>query len=380
MAFVYRPKGRPKYFLRFKHPRTGQWVTKAGYADKAATKQLAARLEREAAQELEGIAPPAHARAPLAEHVTAFVAHLAAKGGTAKHAATRRAHVTVAAAGCRWSALGQLDGSALELWLAGRRRDDTEARAAGQTLKVPRFGARTSNHYLRSLKHFARWCVRTGRLPADPFAHVQAVNADADRRHERRALDQGEFAALLVATKTGPPRNKLTGVQRAVLYLTAAHTGLRARELASLTRASFDLDADPPTWTIAARSEKARRGDRLPLHPEAAAELRRYTRRVMPGAPLWPGPWAEQCAAAKMLKHDLAAAGIPYRTAEGVFDFHSLRVQFITNLARAGVSLQAAQRLARHCDPRLTASVYTRLGRADLAGELGKVPGVRPAE
>lgn len=46
--------------------------------------------------------------------------------------------------------------------------------------------------------------------------------------------------------------------------------------------------------------------------------------------------------------------------------FHSLRVSFVTDLVRAVVALQTAQRLARHSEPRLTASVYTNLGDSDL--------------
>ena len=44
------------------------------------------------------------------------------------------------------------------------------------------------------------------------------------------------------------------------------------------------------------------------------------------------------------------------------------------DLARAGVSLQAAQKLARHSDPRLTANTYTSLSTDDLAAELARVP------
>ena len=67
----------------------------------------------------------------------------------------------------------------------------------------------------------------------------------------------------------------------------------------------------------------------------------------MAGAKLWPGTWADDSAT--MLRHDLAAAGIPYEdTAGRVFDFHALRHQFISNLAAAGVHPKEAQTLARH--------------------------------
>jgi integrase len=365
--FVFKPAGRKKFYYRFRHPLTGKLVTRAGYTDRDATVQLGARKEREAARELEGIRPSEHLRTPVLEHVTAFVDHLAAKGDSAKHGQMRAAHVKAVVLGLGWTTLAQLNGTAVEKLLA-------EWRAGGG-----RFGSRTSNHYLRSLKHWSRWLVRDGRLAADPFAHVQGVNADADPRHVRRVLDAPEFARLLAATRASTRTYAtLTGPQRAVLYLTAGRTGLRANELASMTPASFDLGADPPVWSITAAADKAGRGDLLPLFPELAAELRAYLPGVPAGTPLWPGPWATTFQAAKMLRGDLAEAGIPYRTDDGVYDFHAFRATFITDMARAGVPLQAAQRLARHCDPRLTSSIYTRLGRTDLAGELNKMVTLLP--
>ena len=56
------------------------------------------------------------------------------------------------------------------------------------------------------------------------------------------------------------------------------------------------------------------------------------------------------------------------------FDFHALRGQFITELGRQGVSLQEAQKLARHSDPRLTANHYTHLSVHDLSRSVGKLP------
>jgi integrase len=44
-----------------------------------------------------------------------------------------------------------------------------------------------------------------------------------------------------------------------------------------------------------------------------------------------------------------------------VFDFHALRHQFITNLARAGVAAQVAQTLARHSTITLTMDRYSHV-------------------
>jgi site-specific recombinase XerD len=78
-----------------------------------------------------------------------------------------------------------------------------------------------------------------------------------------------------------------------------------------------------------------------------------------------------------MLRADLAAADppIPYRDAQGrVLDFHSLRVSYATNLARAGVPLAVAQRLLDHSSPAITSKFYTILETEDLAAEVRKLP------
>ncbi len=66
---------------------------------------------------------------------------------------------------------------------------------------------------------------------------------------------------------------------------------------------------------------------------------------------------------------------LTYQDADGAFaDFHANRHTFITNLARAGVPLTTAQTLARHSDPKLTASVYTHLQIHDHAGAIESLP------
>jgi hypothetical protein len=78
-----------------------------------------------------------------------------------------------------------------------------------------------------------------------------------------------------------------------------------------------------------------------------------------------------------MLRHDLDAAEIPYRDGAGkVFDFHALRHQFISMLARSGVHPKTAQELARHSTITLTMDHYTHVGIRDLSAALTSVPGL----
>ena len=66
---------------------------------------------------------------------------------------------------------------------------------------------------------------------------------------------------------------------------------------------------------------------------------------------------------------------IPYKDTRGkVCDFHSLRVTFITRLARAGVTPVVAKTLARHSTITLTMDVYTDIAECDERAALAMLP------
>lgn len=225
----------------------------------------------------------------------------------------------------------------------------------------------------------------------------------------------------MAAAKSGESYRGLSGADRALLYIVAANTGLRARELISLTADSFDLDADQPTVTVEAAYSKHRRRDVLPVRADLVVLLRpvvsdlnskaadaaqnrtvhkhdsrvKSSGEIASAARLWPGTWADR--AAEMLAADLAAARqtwidevkdegderaerinsdyLAYTDDTGrVFDFHALRHQFISNLARGGASPKEAQALARHSTITLTMDRYTHLGIVDLSAALDRLP------
>ena len=65
-------------------------------------------------------------------------------------------------------------------------------------------------------------------------------------------------------------------------------------------------------------------------------------------------------------RRDLAAAGIPYVDASGLFfDFHALRCETATLADAAGVSPRVVQKLMRHSTLELTGR-YTRPGLSTL--------------
>lgn len=102
--------------------------------------------------------------------------------------------------------------------------------------------------------------------------------------------------------------------------------------------------------------------------------LRGYLRDRPPTRPVWPGRWCE--TAAEMIRADLKQAGIPYRNEQReVFDFPSLRRQFVAGLVQGQVHPKVAQLLARHSTIQMTMDVYAELREGnELATAIEAVP------
>lgn len=254
------------------------------------------------------------------------------------------------------------------------------------TKKKP-IAAQTSNFYLQASKQFCRWMVRDRRATESPLAHLEALNVKAHPQRERRAFTSDELRKLIDTTWNGPDRRGrnihsasawfMTGKERAVLYMLAVETGLRANELRSLTRSSFDLESEVPTVTVQAAYTKRRRKDVQPIKPETAELLPLVMYGRSANEQLFTMPRREDLVRV-MFKPDLEAAGIAYKDETGrVADFHALRHTFITNLAQAGVHPKTAQALARHSTITLTMDRYTHALQEDQTRALDVLPSLR---
>jgi integrase len=75
--------------------------------------------------------------------------------------------------------------------------------------------------------------------------------------------------------------------------------------------------------------------------------------------------------------HDLAAAGVPYRNADGKYaDFHALRHTFITRAWTTGTTPDVVRALARHSDINLTLrdTHRTQAAQADAIQKMPSLP------
>jgi integrase len=274
--------------------------------------------------------------------------------------------------------VGRIIGS-----LKADRIVDLTSHEVSRTLKTlrtesRRFSPQTSNHYLTSCKSFTGWCVRRGFVEIDPLRDAEPVECESRRTFTRRALTPEELTALLAATRTNVVHQcPMTGLDRAALYLTAAYTGFRVAELGALVRSSFSLRGDQPTISLPGKATKNKQPAIQPIPTDVAAELRAWLASVPADQPIWPGYAWRTGKVVRVLRLDLAAAKIEPKTDAGVMDFHAFRTFYITQLARSGVPIQHAQRLARHASPETTTKHYTRLGISDLAEQIAKLPALK---
>ena len=316
-------------------------------------------------------------RRPLTEHVAAYIAHCRHAGQSPHHVGQKETQLEAMIAGSKATRLAELTADALELHLSA--------------LKDRKLAARSVNFARQIAVAFYGWCVKTGRAESNPLRVVPKQDEARDRRRVRRPLTDDEMTRLLaVARERG----------RDAWYLAAALAGLRKGDLQRLTWG--DVNFAESTVTI--RHGKAKRTDTIPMHPQLAEALRRRLAAfpALPSARVWSDTVGDVTRLKDFLRAGIArrvdvvdAEGKPVKVGTGkrervktrivveddegrVIDLHALRTTLGTQLARAGVTPQVAQRIMRHSDYRTTLKHYTVLGLTDTAAAMDRLPSVAP--
>jgi integrase len=362
-----------------------------GFTDKQASIQLGIKLEEDARKIRLGLMEdisPQHS-ANLTDLIEDYLRHLEQRDVSRTQTDNLRVRLSKTIVACKFQIPKEIEAQPIEDYLAKRRKQG--------------LGKQTSNHYRQAMHQFCRWLIKRSILKTNPIADIPKLNADTDRRHDRRPLSIEEFQRLIAAAESGKRVEAIPGVDRAMMYVLSAWTGYRRGEISSLTLDSFDLDASPPTVTVQATYSKRRRKDVQVLHPEVVERLKVWLSKRRPMHQRWLFPLTKQTCGldrrtSKMMKADLKNARIQwikeatteeekkarmesdflsYQNSAGQFaDFHANRHTFITNLAKAGVSPKVTQLLARHSDIRLTMNVYTHSDIAEKAEAVGRLPGL----
>ena len=208
-----------------------------------------------------------------------------------------------------------------------------------------------------------------------------------------------EEVAWLIDVAAGRtlPEHCLSGTDRAMVYRLALGTGFRAKELRSLTPASFDLDGEPPTVRVQAACSKRRRTDTQPIRRDLAELLRDWlsgrpvnellfsrlpgdtARMLRADLLLARGEWIKAATSDKEREARGKTDFLCYENAAGeVADFHSTRHTYVSGIVASGASVKTAQELARHSNPSLTIGRYSHTRLHDLQGALDALPKPSP--
>lgn len=253
---------------------------------------------------------------------------------------------------------------------------------------------RTANLHASTLGALLAWAEEAERVAKNPLRRVRKLPETADhQRYRRRAMTEAEIARFLDAARQDDERCQhlanfegWTRVPQVPLWRAMLETGARWSELRQA--AWGDLDFGEAVLVLRASNTKSRRQREIPIGIElleTLRELRQLHARVhgrvpgggdgiflSPEGSRWGRPTNNPM---RIFARVLAAAGIPKLDDRGdKLDLHAMRVTANTRLARLGVEVSTRQRLLGHSDPRLTATTYTRLGIADLAAAVRRLP------
>jgi integrase len=355
-----------------------------GCREKATAEQFLRQREREAERVRAGVLTHDEVHRaermaePIGKHIDAYLATLA---GSKMHRQNTGSYLRTMAEQCGWTCLDDMRRADLETWLAAESKS-----VDGK----PKRSARSRNAYQTALVSFCNWCVGSARVMGEnPFTRMAKASLEADPRRTRRALTFDEMRRLLEAARNAPerppsrqdpkagakprrPEIRLTGPERAELYVILVGTGLRVGELAKLYVRDIRLDTKVPGIDLPAKVGKnKKRNVFLPLHSDLVELLRPRVEGRKPTDPVFNVP----SSLIKRFDADCKRAGIPKRDdRDKTVDIHSLRKTFNTWLAGAGVAPRIAQELMRHEDIDLTMGVYTDTGLFDLSAAVETLP------
>jgi integrase len=315
---------------------------------------------------------------PISEHLQDWRTHLVASGVSGKQADLlyARCERVFSEAGFKYlpdmvssKVLNTIDRLAKLL--------KTKAPKTGEITLVKtdkRVSSNTKLHHVRAVKQFSKWLKSDGRTSSNPLDALAIRGAVVENK--RRSLTEAEIVYLLGYTATAGDLQGLSGRERSLIYRVAIETGLRASEIASLNRTSFDFDG--LSVKVKAEHTKNKKAALLPVKATTMAMVRDFLKVKTPTAAAFGLKVSE---AARMIQADMADARqqwiaavkdypaehrrraesdfLAIKTDKGKIDFHSLRHSFGTMLAAAGVHPRTAMELMRHSKIELTMGIYT---------------------
>jgi site-specific recombinase XerD len=231
----------------------------------------------------------------------------------------------------------------------------SEVRRYVAHLTTRRYARRSIARKVASLRRYATWAVRTGRMPADPTVGVQIGGIDG---RLPRVLDHRELGALLDPAGDADEPEWRRRRDDAVLELLYG-SGLRVSELCSLDVG----DADPrrETVTVMGKGSKERRVPMSTVAREALGAwlaVRHDVMDVAAGAALFGNERGRRLTPRDVRRVIDRRSPVPTHP-------HALRHTFATHLLDGGADLRSVQELLGHADV-ATTQRYTHVSRERL--------------
>ncbi len=352
MASMFKRGGEGPWIIRWRDASGQLRERSLGRADKATARLVKNDIEQRLVLQDQGLVDPRreHFRGqnakPIQGHVDAYLRHLELKRGERRVADARR-HLRRAIAATSAVRLTDLTLEAVENALALMKNDGSGPDGKGKA-------ARTINHHAASVRAFLNWCVKENRLESNPLRHLDELDVDSDRRRERRPLSVEEVERLFTVAE---PRG------RKLWYMLAYYAGLRLGDLKRLRWKQVDVGGR----VLQIPNGKAKRNDRVPLHPRLQAALERERPQdCLPSAAVFRTHPTNETRI-----KDFKRAGIPLIDGQDrVADLHSLRSSLATHLARKGVPAQVLKEIMRHEDASTTEKYYVHLKDEDKASAI----------
>ncbi len=215
--------------------------------------------------------------------------------------------------------------------------------------------ATTTSRQLSSLKRFYRYCLRQGRIKADPTLRIESPKLP---RPLPKSLTEEDVEGLLAA----PAVERALGLRDKAMLETLYASGLRVSELVTLKLSQ--LSRDMGVVRVIGKGSKERM---VPVGEEALAWIQRYLKDARPQ--LLKGRASDElfvttrgsAMTRQMFWHLLRRYALQAGLKKPISP-HTLRHAFATHLLNHGADLRVVQLLLGHSDISTT-QIYTHVAR-----------------
>ena len=284
----------------------------------------------------------------LSAHISAFADYLLAKGDDPEYVRKVVANCRKVCLDCGWVSPENISDTRMLEWLAASKQQG-------------RRGAKTRNHYRDAVVGWCRWMTRKG-IAELSFMELVPKSKVTDARAKMVPTTE-QVDALIEAVKADKRKK-----DRWIVYMLAAGTGLRHRELQRL-KVHMYRPGDNPHFLLPAEITKSKKVQTVFV----PMGLERIIEEHLEGKGL------DENVLQSVPKHasferDRTAAGIPKVDNSGaVFTFHSLRHYFNMTLANADVDSETRRKLMRHSSLSMTEGVYTKTNATRLSKKVSEM-------